>query len=73
MTITVNHGGKIKDLYRVDFNTGATGGLAGLVASCTTSGNTSTITVLLVNTTNNLKQFDGYTSLPCILNLDAYI
>ena len=73
MTITLNHGGKIKDLYRVDFNTGATGGLAGLVASCTTSGNTSTITVLLVSTTNNLKQFDGYTSLPCILNLDAYI
>lgn len=73
MTITFNHGGKIEVLYRVDFPNGTTGGLAGLDAQTTTSGNETTITVRLCSTTTNLININAYTCMPANIHLKAFI
>lgn len=74
MTFKLNHGGKIKDLFRVSGVTGNTGGTASFEFQCSNVTSTqATITVVLCATTNALKQFVAYPNLPAQLNLDAFI
>jgi hypothetical protein len=74
MTFKLNHGGKIKDVFRVSGVTGNTGGTASFEFQCSNVTSTqATITVVLCATTNALKQFVAYPNLPAQLNLDAYI
>ena len=72
MKVSFNHGGKIDEVYRVDFPNGMEGGLAGLDAQTSTSGETTTITVRLCSTTTALEDINAYTNMPVNINLSYY-
>jgi hypothetical protein len=74
MVITVNHGGKLKNLYRVDFNNGTEGGVVTLDAQASKKDdNNVIITVRLCATTIATTAFNSYFAMPAGLNLDAYV
>lgn len=74
MIITVNHGGKLKNLYRVDFNNGTEGGVVTLDAQASKKDdNNVIITVRLCATTMATTAFNSYFVMPASLNLDAYV
>lgn len=73
-TINVNHGGKINNLYRVDFNSGTEGGAATFDAQASAiDDNTYKITVNLCGTTTAATGYNAYFVMPCSIITKAYV
>ena len=74
MTIYLNHGGKIANLYRVDFNSGTDGGLAAFDVQITNvDDNTAKLTVTLCATTTAADSWNAYFTMPCTIRTKAYV
>ena len=76
MTVTIDHGGKIDNLYRVSAGTDTEGGAAAFsvqAAKHSTDANKMVVTVILASTTTNLKTFTSYCVMPANIKLNAYL
>jgi hypothetical protein len=74
-TVTVNHGGRIKDFYSVSFISGATGGVAAFYTSNITKidANRFSFDIMVAATANGFTASSGYFTCPVTLNLSAYV
>lgn len=70
-TLTWNHGGRIKGLYNIS-SRNYDGTLATFQTSCSTSGNTSTVTVKLCATHAATKEIYFWDNLPAVINVSMY-
>lgn len=76
MTVTIEHGGKIDNLYRVSAGTDTDGAVAAFsiqAAKHSTDANKHVITVVLASTTTNLKTFTSYCVMPANIQLKAFL
>ena len=74
MVINVHHGGKINNLYRVDFNSGTEGGAATFdVQASKVDDDTYKLTVTLCATTTAATGYNAYFAMPCTIVTKAYL
>ena len=74
MTIYLHHGGKIANLYRVDFNSGTEGGLAAFDVQITNvDEETAKLTVTLCSTATAGDSWNSYVAMPCTIRTKAYV
>lgn len=74
MTIKVNHNGKVKSMYGTGFASATTGAPATLNAATSRADeNNYNIVVRLCGVAIADNGWSGYWSVPCSLNLDAYV
>ena len=74
MTIVVNHGGKLSNLYRVSFNSSTEGGAATFDAQASKVDDENVkITINLCATTTAATAYNGYFAMPCTIITKAYV
>jgi hypothetical protein len=71
-SVSINHGGKIKTTYQVDFPVGKTGVGFGGIANAKNDGTNLTFDIVLINAATALGNIEIYFSLPCSLDLNNY-
>jgi hypothetical protein len=73
-TVVIDHGGKLNNLYRVDFNNGTSGGAATFDAQASkVDDNTVKVTITLCATTVSFTGFNAYFAMPCTIITKAYV
>lgn len=74
MTVNVNHGGKLANLYRVDFNSGTDGGLAAFdVQASKIDDENVKLTIALCSTATSGDSWNAYFVMPCTIVTKAYV